>query len=109
LSRPAAPVPLGKDEIENRLKDYLGWTLNENMLEKKFHFRLFKEALDFINKVGEVAEGVNHHPDLLLYNYNRVKIATTTHSVGGKVTEKDFDLVSRIEKIPRKELPPKKA
>ena len=109
MSRPVAPVPFSKEEIENKLKQFPGWEVNENMVEKKFHFRLFKEALEFINKVGEVAEMANHHPDLLLYNYNRVKIASTTHSVGGKITEKDFDLIGRIESIPRKELPPKKA
>lgn len=106
----SAPKALSQDEINSRLKDLPGWELQGNYLEKKFKFRLFKEALDFFNKVGEVAEKLNHHPDILLYNYNKIKVSTTTFAIGGKISENDFNLAKAIEEVPRKEyVPPSKA
>ena len=53
----------------------------------------------FVNQVAELAESADHHPDILI-NYKRVTLTLSTHSAGG-LTEKDFDLASQIEKIPR--------
>jgi 4a-hydroxytetrahydrobiopterin dehydratase len=107
MTKMAEPLPEG--EIQKRLNGLEGWQLNGNLIEKKFRFKLFKEAMEFFNKVGEVAEKLNHHPDILLYNYNRVKVSSTTHLVGGRVTENDFELAETIEKIPRQEFIPKKS
>ncbi len=58
----------------------------------------FKSALDFVNKVGAEAESMDHHPDILMHSWNKVKISVNTHTEGG-VTEKDFSLAGKIEEI----------
>ena len=58
----------------------------------------FKSALEFVNKVGAEAESMDHHPDILMHSWNKVKISVSTHSEGG-VTEKDFKLAGKIEGI----------
>lgn len=74
------------------------WEQAENKLEREFYFNNFKEALQFVNQVGSLAEQLNHHPDILLYAYKKVKITLTTHSEG-KVTAKDYELAKQIDQI----------
>ena len=62
-----------------------------------FEFAGFREAIDFINKIAEIAEQEAHHPSMKIYN-NKVEILLTTHSLGG-LTEKDFNLAEKIDKI----------
>ena len=73
------------------------WNEENNELTKEFNFNDFKSALDFVNKIGEVAEHKNHHPDIEL-GWGKVKVTLTTHSEG-KVTQKDHDLAQKIDKI----------
>lgn len=75
------------------------WENKADKLEKKFIFSDFREALSFVNKVGELAEKLDHHPDILITNYKEVVISTTTHSAGNKVTEKDAQLAEAIDKL----------
>ena len=75
------------------------WTEKDNKLERGFEFSDFKSALDFVNKVGALAEGANHHPDILMHDYKKVLITLTTHSEGSMVTEKDRELASSINEI----------
>ena len=69
------------------------------MLTRVFAFKDFSEALLFVNKVGEIAESQNHHPDIAIENYNHVRIATTTHDEGNVVTEKDYKLAGAVDTI----------
>ncbi len=73
------------------------WREAENTLVKDFGFADFKTALDFVNKVGVIAERLNHHPDVEL-GWGRVKLVLTTHSAG-KVTNKDHQLAAEIDKL----------
>ena len=73
------------------------WKLTGNSIEKNFKFRDFKEAINFIDKVADIAESENHHPDILLWSWNNVKLTLTTHAAKG-LSEKDFSLASRIDK-----------
>lgn len=75
------------------------WQEKDNKLTKTFSFENFVEALKFVNEVGEIAEQVNHHPDVFLHDYNRVTISTTTHDARNTVTEKDKELASHIDNI----------
>lgn len=77
-----------------------GWRLMERRLEKEFKFKTFREALAFVNRVGELAESEGHHPDLSLHDYNRVTVALWTHAVGG-LSENDFILAAKIEAGPK--------
>jgi 4a-hydroxytetrahydrobiopterin dehydratase len=88
-------MPLKKDEIKARLAHMTGWKLDDDEIEKHFTFKSFKQAMAFVNKVGDAAEAMDHHPDIEI-KYNRVEMTLSTHSEGG-VTEKDFALAEKID------------
>ncbi len=73
------------------------WKEQDNAISKEFHFEDFKSALNFVNKVGTLAEMANHHPDIEL-GWGRVKVSLTTHSQGS-VTENDRQLANEIDKL----------
>ena len=87
---------LNKDEITNNLSSLSGWTQEGNQISKLFLFKDFAEALSFVNKVGAEAEKMDHHPDIFIHSWNKVKITISTHSEGG-ITKKDFQLAEKIE------------
>jgi len=91
---------LDKVQIMNLLKEVQDWKLSDNeiKIEKNFEFENFKEALDFLNKVGEIAEEEGHHPDMELFNWNKVRISLSTHSVGG-LSENDFILATKVDRL----------
>ena len=75
-----------------------GWRLiNEHHLEKEFTFKNFRDALAFTNRVGDLAEGQQHHPDIYLA-WGKVKITIWTHKIDG-LTESDFVLAAKIERL----------
>jgi len=84
-------------ELDSKLANMQGWNYKEKQIGKLFELSNFKEALIFVNKVGEASEEMNHHPDIFIHSWNRVKITISTHSEGG-ATEKDFILANKIEK-----------
>lgn len=88
---------LSKEQIEKELNNIPGWVLDENEIEKTFEFTDFKAAINFVNKIAEVAEEHGHHPDIEI-NYNKVELELSTHSVGG-VTEKDISLAKAIDSL----------
>jgi len=77
-----------------------GWqVVDGHHVEKEFRFKNFKEALAFTNRVGELAESVNHHPDLHLA-WGRVGVTVWTHKVDG-LTPTDFVFAARVERLGR--------
>lgn len=74
------------------------WTKEDDKLVKQFEFDNFARAIEFINSVGEKAEAMNHHPDILLHKYNKVQLTLTTHSEN-KITKKDYTLANQIDEI----------
>jgi 4a-hydroxytetrahydrobiopterin dehydratase len=74
------------------------WKTENNKLNKEFAFNNFREALSFVNQVGELAESMDHHPDILIHSYKKVSITLTTHSKG-KVTDLDHKLATKIDAI----------
>jgi len=93
-------VPPLQGEALLKLADELGnsWrVVGSHHLEKDFEFKDFKEALAFTNRVGELAESVSHHPDILL-TYGKVKIYLWTHKIDGLV-EADFIFAAKIDEI----------
>ncbi len=91
-------LPLRLEEITNLIEQTPDWNLNTDRIEKDFKFWDFKLAIEFINKVAELAENENHHPDINLYNYKNVKIILSTHAVKG-LSENDFILAAKIDQI----------
>jgi len=77
-----------------------GWRVEaQHHLEKSYKFKNFRQALDFTNRVGELAEEQNHHPDLHL-SWGKVGITIWTHKIDG-LTESDFILAAKAEQLYR--------
>ena len=92
--------PLKGAEIEKYLRGLSsGWSVLDGVkIRKEFVFGNFKEALAFVNKMGEIAEGEGHHPDIHLVSYKKVIVELSTHAVGG-LSENDFILVAKIDEV----------
>ncbi len=91
--------PLAGDDL-NQLMSQLGggWrVVDEHHLEKEFPFPDFREALDFTNRVGELAEAQGHHPDIYLA-WGKVKITVWTHKING-LTESDFVFAAKSDSL----------
>lgn len=84
--------------INSRLKELEGWEYSNESISKVFKFADFSGAVAFIVKIAAEAEKMDHHPDILLFNYNNLKITLSTHSKGG-VTENDFELAGKINNL----------
>jgi len=88
---------LSEEQIAERLKEVPKWTRKGTYIEQSWTFEDFPPALAFLNQVGELAEAMNHHPDI--YNsWNRVRLRLTTHDRGG-LTTLDFELAAKIDAI----------
>lgn len=91
--------PLKSEQLTQRMKVLEpGWRIvDEKRLEREFSFKDFKQALDFVNRVGELAEAEGHHPDLYLA-YGKVGITLWTHKIGG-LHDNDFILAAKIDRL----------
>ena len=85
---------LTDEEIESRLEDS-EWTREGDEIVRSWEFDDFAGALAFVNRVGKAAEEANHHPDILLHGWNKVRLSLTNHSAGG-LTAVDFDMAERF-------------
>jgi 4a-hydroxytetrahydrobiopterin dehydratase len=88
---------LSAEEIETNLSGLNDWTATNEKLSKKFEFKNFAESLDFVNRVGAIAERRDHHPDIL-FGWGYAEFFITTHDRGG-ITARDFDLAKEIDKL----------
>ena len=86
---------LSTEQITERLKALAGWAYKDNAISKMFKFKEYLHGIEFVQKVAEIAEAADHHPDITI-NYTRVTFSCSTHDAGG-VTEKDFKLAENIE------------
>jgi 4a-hydroxytetrahydrobiopterin dehydratase len=89
---------LSDSEIAERLANLDGWKREGDSITKEFVLPGFTEATQFIAKLAAPANAMDHHPDVQLYRYKRVKISLTTHSAGG-LTQNDFDLAGKIDAL----------
>jgi len=90
--------PLKGEEITNLLGELKGWlVVSEHHLSKVFKVGDFKEALAFVNRVGELAEEQGHHPDVC-FGWGKVEITIWTHKIDG-LTESDFILAAKIDAL----------
>ena len=84
-------------ELNEKMKILSNWSLEETRIVKDFIFKDFKEALIFVNRVGEIAERQGHHPDISIM-YCNVRLSLTTHESKG-LTKKDFEVAEEIDRI----------
>lgn len=71
------------------------WRREGDAIVRDVELEDFQAALAYVNEVGEVAEAANHHPDILIHGYKRVRLTLSTHSVGG-LTQADLDMARRL-------------
>jgi 4a-hydroxytetrahydrobiopterin dehydratase len=85
---------LSDEEIKSRLSRAAGWERQGKEIRRVYSFPDFKAAMAFVNRVADLAEAMDHHPDIDI-RYSRVTLALSTHSAGG-LTARDFDLAEKI-------------
>jgi len=91
--------PMALAKAREYLKHVKQWKLlGGKSIFREFKFKDFKQAMSFVDKVGEVAESEGHHPDILLYSWNRVRLTLSTHAVKG-LSINDFILAAKIDRI----------
>jgi 4a-hydroxytetrahydrobiopterin dehydratase len=86
---------LTDQEVEERLAGG-AWRRDGQAIVRELTFADFKGAIAFVDRVAEAAEVANHHPDILVHGWNKVRLELSTHSEGG-LTEADFELAARID------------
>lgn len=94
--------PLTRDEFAVYLTQVPEWIVvnNDLAIEKDFKFKNFKEALAFVNQVGEIAESEGHHPDIFLHNWRKVKLTLSTHAIKG-LSVNDFIIAVKADELVR--------
>jgi 4a-hydroxytetrahydrobiopterin dehydratase len=74
------------------------WSQRPDALERDFEFEDFAAAMGFVNRVADLAEEANHHPDILIHGSNKVRLTFSTHAEGG-LTDADHALARRIDEV----------
>jgi 4a-hydroxytetrahydrobiopterin dehydratase len=86
--------PLTNPEIEQRLARLPGWERAGEAIRRTWSFGSFAESMAFVNRVAELAEAADHHPDIDI-RYSKVTLILSTHDAGG-LTDRDFSLAASI-------------
>ena len=94
--------PFDQEEIHKYLKKINGWSVKSNQdnsffLIKEYSFKNFKDSQNFVNRVGDIAEQENHHPDIF-FGWGYCKIKIFTHAIKG-LAESDFILAAKIDNL----------
>lgn len=90
---------LGDAEIERRLADAGEWRRAKGgSIVRDLSFEDFAAAIAFVDCVAEAAESADHHPDILVHGWNKVRLTLSTHSQGG-LTDADFQLAGEIDRL----------
>ncbi|SOE08032.1 4a-hydroxytetrahydrobiopterin dehydratase [Streptomyces sp. Ag109_G2-15] len=93
-----AVEPLSQKEIEDRLAELPGWSVDGDRLTRTYRLGSHFAATALVVHIARIQDELDHHSDLTL-GYNTVSLSVNTHSAGGAVTEKDFALARRVEDI----------
>jgi len=89
--------PLSRADAQDYLDEVIGWTLDQDTkkISKEYKFRDFIGAINFVEKVADIAEMEGHHPDIHIH-YNKVLLELSTHAIGG-LSENDFIVATKID------------
>ena len=85
-------------ETSRLLEQVVGWQLANGSITKNFKFKDFKQAVKFVDAVAEIAEKDNHHPQILLWKMNNVKLTLKTYCIND-LSKLDFSLAKKIDKM----------
>jgi 4a-hydroxytetrahydrobiopterin dehydratase len=88
---------LSDEAIEAKLRDS-EWRREGDEIVRDWKFEDFAAAMKFVNAVAEAAEQANHHPDILVHGWNKVRLSLTNHSAGG-LTEPDFEMAEKFDAL----------
>jgi 4a-hydroxytetrahydrobiopterin dehydratase len=88
---------LSDQDIESRLEGK-DWKREGEEIVRNWKFEDFAEAIAFVNRVAEAAEEANHHPDILVHGWNKVRLSLTNHSAGG-LTAADFEMANKFDAL----------
>lgn len=92
-------APLGPDDVARYLGEVPGWTSrSDKKIVREFVCKNFSGAMALVNKVAQIAEQENHHPDILIHDWNKVRCTLSTHAIKG-LSENDFILAAKINSI----------
>jgi 4a-hydroxytetrahydrobiopterin dehydratase len=89
------PQLLNDEEINARLEG-LEWKREGEHIVHDWKFPDFAEAIAFVNRIAAAAEAANHHPDILVHGWNKVRLSLTNHSAGG-LTDIDFEMARKFD------------
>lgn len=88
--------PMEPEKVQAMLRQVKGWETEDNLkIKKRFEFKTFREAINFVNQVADLAEKEGHHPNIFI-SYNKVTITLTTHFIKG-LHENDFIMAAKID------------
>ena len=92
-------APLSEEDASRLLAGTPGWTLEEKgkRLMRRFEFEDFRKAMEFVNRVADIAEQEGHHPDIAIH-WNKVDLVLWTHKIGG-LHENDFILAAKVDRL----------
>lgn len=90
--------PLHEEALRQALESLPGWERDGGSIVKRFRFKGFKSAVAFVNRVAEVVNKANHHPDIHLEHYKHVRIVLTTHATKG-ISQLDIDVARAIDAV----------
>jgi 4a-hydroxytetrahydrobiopterin dehydratase len=91
-------MPLLSDDDVTAGLDGTEWRREGNAIVRDWRFADFAAAIAFVERVAEVAEASNHHPDILVHGWNKVRLTLSTHSQGG-ITAADLALAQRVDSV----------
>jgi 4a-hydroxytetrahydrobiopterin dehydratase len=88
---------LSDEEIASRLEGS-DWRREGDEIVRDWTLKDFASAISFVDRVAEIAEAANHHPDILVHGWNKVRLSVTNHSAGG-LTNADFELAKHVDDL----------
>ena len=92
------PELLDDERVEDELEDLVNWNKDGREIIREIVAADFASAIGFVNSVAIIAESMDHHPNIKIYGWNKVKLSVSTHDAGG-LTELDFKLAKKIDSI----------
>lgn len=96
-----ARTPLTDSEITERLAQLPGWQRSGDTIAKTYKVSTYLAGLAFASAVGTIAEGMDHHPEIVI-GWKKVTVSYATHDAGNKITDADFNAAAAIEALPYK-------
>ncbi len=89
---------LNEQEIKNHLSELNSWERKDSEINKEIVASNFAAAVGVVNAIAIIAESLDHHPDILIYGWNKVRVNLSNHDKGG-LTELDFTLAKKIDEL----------